>query len=60
MMAYQEALFALEPLALVHDAEGGIRYLPEAIPASSARLVRRRVQDVNEPRISLAFRCFAA
>ncbi|WP_258168004.1 alpha-ketoglutarate-dependent dioxygenase AlkB [Paraburkholderia sp. BL21I4N1] len=33
----QQALFAPEPVALVHDNEGGIRYLPESIPADIAR-----------------------
>lgn len=33
----QPALFAAEPVSLVHDAEGGIRYLPESIPADLAQ-----------------------
>jgi alkylated DNA repair dioxygenase AlkB len=36
-MPSQPALFAPEPVSLVHDVEGGIRYLPELIPAEVAR-----------------------
>ncbi|MFM0669024.1 alpha-ketoglutarate-dependent dioxygenase AlkB family protein [Paraburkholderia sediminicola] len=36
-MVSQQALFAPEPVALLHDEEGGIRYLPESIPADTAR-----------------------
>jgi alkylated DNA repair dioxygenase AlkB len=36
-MASQQALFAPEPVSLLSDEEGGIRYLPESIPASVAR-----------------------
>ncbi|CAD6518288.1 alpha-ketoglutarate-dependent dioxygenase AlkB [Paraburkholderia metrosideri] len=36
-MFSQQALFAAEPVSLVSDAEGGIRYLPEAIPAGIAQ-----------------------
>ncbi|WP_144142415.1 alpha-ketoglutarate-dependent dioxygenase AlkB family protein [Paraburkholderia sp. BCC1884] len=37
-MSVQQALFAPEPASLVHDREGGIRYLPESIPAEKAQL----------------------
>lgn len=33
----QQALFAPEPVSLLHDQEGGIRYLPESIPAATAQ-----------------------
>jgi alkylated DNA repair dioxygenase AlkB len=36
-MVSQQALFAPEPVALLHDEEGGIRYLPESIRADTAR-----------------------
>ncbi|ACD19710.1 alpha-ketoglutarate-dependent dioxygenase AlkB [Paraburkholderia phytofirmans] len=36
-MVSQQALFAPEPIALLHDEEGGIRYLPESIPAATAQ-----------------------
>ncbi|EIF34204.1 alkylated DNA repair protein [Burkholderia sp. Ch1-1] len=36
-MVSQQALFAPEPVSLLHDGEGGIRYLPESIPAATAR-----------------------
>ncbi|MFM0222550.1 alpha-ketoglutarate-dependent dioxygenase AlkB family protein [Paraburkholderia dipogonis] len=36
-MVSQQALFAPEPVALLHDEEGGIRYLPESIPADTAQ-----------------------
>jgi alkylated DNA repair dioxygenase AlkB len=36
-MPSQQALFAPEPVSLVHDVEGGIRYLPDLIPADVAR-----------------------
>jgi alkylated DNA repair dioxygenase AlkB len=36
-MVSQQALFAPEPVSLLHDEEGGIRYLPESIPAATAR-----------------------
>jgi alkylated DNA repair dioxygenase AlkB len=35
-MASQPGLFAPEPVSLLRDKEGGIRYLPEAIPAATA------------------------
>ncbi|HEY1997005.1 alpha-ketoglutarate-dependent dioxygenase AlkB [Paraburkholderia sp.] len=35
-MSYQPGLFESLPVCLVHDAEGGIRYLPELIPLSTA------------------------
>ncbi|MGF6770810.1 alkylated DNA repair dioxygenase AlkB [Paraburkholderia sp. GAS199] len=37
MFELQDTLFAPEPLPVVTDAEGGIRYLPESIAAESAR-----------------------
>lgn len=37
-MSTQHALFAPEPVCLVHDQEGGIRYLPESIPVDEAQL----------------------
>ncbi|MGQ7934864.1 alpha-ketoglutarate-dependent dioxygenase AlkB [Paraburkholderia sp. D1E] len=36
-MAHQQGLFAPEPVSLIHDEEGGIRYLPESIPAQVAQ-----------------------
>ena len=36
-MVSQPTLFAPEPVALFHDDEGGIRYLPESIPAGVAQ-----------------------
>jgi len=33
----QQGLFAPEPVSLIHDKEGGIRYLPDAIPAVIAQ-----------------------
>jgi alkylated DNA repair dioxygenase AlkB len=33
----QQALFAPEPVSLLHDEEGGIRYLPESVPAATAQ-----------------------
>ncbi|NPT42589.1 alpha-ketoglutarate-dependent dioxygenase AlkB [Paraburkholderia sp. 1N] len=36
-MAHQEGLFAPEPVPLIDDKEGGIRYLPESIPAVAAQ-----------------------
>lgn len=36
-MASQQALFAPEPVSLLHDREGGIRYLPEAVAADTAK-----------------------
>ncbi|TDY21706.1 alkylated DNA repair dioxygenase AlkB [Paraburkholderia sp. BL6665CI2N2] len=36
-MVSQQALFAPEPVSLLHDQEGGIRYLPESIPAATAQ-----------------------
>ncbi|WGS53135.1 alpha-ketoglutarate-dependent dioxygenase AlkB [Paraburkholderia sp. D15] len=33
----QHSLFAAEPVSLVHDREGGIRYLPESFPATVAQ-----------------------
>ncbi|MFL9868794.1 alpha-ketoglutarate-dependent dioxygenase AlkB [Paraburkholderia fungorum] len=36
-MAFQQGLFAPEPVSLVHDEEGGIRYLPDSIPAIAAQ-----------------------
>ncbi|MFM0637727.1 alpha-ketoglutarate-dependent dioxygenase AlkB [Paraburkholderia metrosideri] len=36
-MARQQGLFAPEPVSLIHDEEGGIRYLPESIPAQVAQ-----------------------
>jgi alkylated DNA repair dioxygenase AlkB len=36
-MVFQPGLFAPEPLSLVNDAEGGIRYLPDSIPAIAAQ-----------------------
>jgi alkylated DNA repair dioxygenase AlkB len=36
-MAYQQGLFAPGPVPLVDDEEGGIRYLPESIPAVAAQ-----------------------
>ncbi|MFM0731224.1 alpha-ketoglutarate-dependent dioxygenase AlkB [Paraburkholderia sediminicola] len=36
-MAHQQGLFAPEPVSLIHDEEGGIRYLPESIPAQAAQ-----------------------
>lgn len=35
-MASQPSLFAPEPVSLLRDEEGGIRYLPEAIPPATA------------------------
>lgn len=35
--ASQQALFAPEPVSVLHDAEGGIRYLPESIAADTAQ-----------------------
>ncbi len=37
MMSAQQALFAAEPVSLVHDEEGGIRYLPDSIPPAVAQ-----------------------
>ncbi|HEX7933667.1 MAG TPA: alpha-ketoglutarate-dependent dioxygenase AlkB [Paraburkholderia sp.] len=36
-MASQQGLFAPEPVTLFHDHEGGMRYLPEAIPHASSQ-----------------------
>ncbi len=36
-MVSQQALFAPEPVTLLHDEEGGICYLPESIPAATAQ-----------------------
>jgi len=36
-MVSQQGLFAPEPVSLVNDEEGGIRYLPESIPAAVAQ-----------------------
>ncbi|ASW01060.1 alpha-ketoglutarate-dependent dioxygenase AlkB family protein [Paraburkholderia aromaticivorans] len=36
-MVFQQALFAPEPVSVLHDAEGGIRYLPESIAAGTAQ-----------------------
>lgn len=36
-MVFQQGLFAPEPVSLVHDEEGGIRYLPDSIPAIAAQ-----------------------
>lgn len=36
-MAHQQGLFAPEPVSLIHDGEGGIRYLPESIRAHTAQ-----------------------
>ncbi|MDE1009619.1 MAG: alpha-ketoglutarate-dependent dioxygenase AlkB [Paraburkholderia fungorum] len=36
-MVLQPGLFAPEPVSLVNDAEGGIRYLPDSIPAIAAQ-----------------------
>ncbi len=36
-MLVQQGLFAPAPVSLIHDAEGGIRYLPESIPAFAAQ-----------------------
>jgi alkylated DNA repair dioxygenase AlkB len=36
-MVSQPALFAPEPVSLLRDQEGGIRYLPESIPAGVAQ-----------------------
>ncbi|MFM0276718.1 alpha-ketoglutarate-dependent dioxygenase AlkB [Paraburkholderia sediminicola] len=36
-MVSQQGLFAPEPVSLVNDEEGGIRYLPESIPAVAAQ-----------------------
>lgn len=37
IMASQQDLFAPEPVSLVRDGEGGIRYLPESIAAAVAQ-----------------------
>lgn len=36
-MVFQQALFAPEPVSVLHDAEGGIRYLPESIATGTAQ-----------------------
>ncbi|WP_345816509.1 alpha-ketoglutarate-dependent dioxygenase AlkB [Paraburkholderia sp. PREW-6R] len=36
-MVSQQTLFAPEPVALVHDHEGGIRYLPDCVTAATAQ-----------------------
>jgi alkylated DNA repair dioxygenase AlkB len=36
-MMSQQSLFAPEPVCLLRDQEGGIRYVPEAVPAASAQ-----------------------
>ncbi|MFM0502550.1 alpha-ketoglutarate-dependent dioxygenase AlkB family protein [Paraburkholderia caffeinilytica] len=36
-MVFQQGLFAPEPVSLVHDEQGGIRYLPDSIPAPAAQ-----------------------
>lgn len=36
-MLFQQGLFAPEPMTLVNDKEGGIRYLPDPIPANTAQ-----------------------
>ncbi|RKE38818.1 alkylated DNA repair dioxygenase AlkB [Paraburkholderia sp. BL23I1N1] len=36
-MVHQQGLFAPEPVSLIHDKEGGIRYLPDSIPAIAAQ-----------------------
>jgi alkylated DNA repair dioxygenase AlkB len=36
-MLFQQGLFEAEPLSVVHDDEGGIRYLPAAISAQLAQ-----------------------
>ncbi|CAB3793580.1 alpha-ketoglutarate-dependent dioxygenase AlkB family protein [Paraburkholderia fynbosensis] len=36
-MVSQPSLFAPEPVSVLHDREGGIRYLPEAVPAAIAQ-----------------------
>jgi alkylated DNA repair dioxygenase AlkB len=36
-MPSQQGLFAPEPLSLIHDLEGGIRYLPDSISADIAQ-----------------------
>ncbi|RKF50233.1 alpha-ketoglutarate-dependent dioxygenase AlkB [Paraburkholderia fungorum] len=36
-MVFQQGLFAPEPVTLVNDKEGGIRYLPDPIPAITAQ-----------------------
>lgn len=36
-MVFQQGLFAPEPVTLVNDQEGGIRYLPDPIPANTAQ-----------------------
>ncbi|WP_179714021.1 alpha-ketoglutarate-dependent dioxygenase AlkB [Paraburkholderia bryophila] len=36
-MSAQQALFAPEPVCLVHDHEGGMRYLPDSIPTAIAQ-----------------------
>ena len=36
--AFQPGLFGLEPVSLIHDDEGGIRYLPGSIPVVEAAL----------------------
>lgn len=36
-MVSQPTLFDAEPVSLIHDTEGGIRYLPESIPAATAQ-----------------------
>lgn len=36
-MVFQQGLFAPEPVTLVNDKEGGIRYLPDPIPANTAQ-----------------------
>jgi alkylated DNA repair dioxygenase AlkB len=37
IMLFQQGLFAPEPATLVNDKEGGIRYLPDPIPANTAQ-----------------------
>ncbi|WMY12508.1 alpha-ketoglutarate-dependent dioxygenase AlkB [Paraburkholderia phenoliruptrix] len=37
IMAFQQGLFAPEPVTLFTDKEGGIRYLPESVPLARAQ-----------------------
>ena len=74
-MVSQQALFAPEPVTLLHDEEGGIRYLPESIPASVAQrwfnealrnigwLSQQRMmydREVAVPRLLATFACESA
>ena len=52
---FQNDLFEAAPLALVDDMEGGIRYLPDVIPAATAHAwfeqLMRHVQWNNQRRM---------